>query len=1294
MAEKANKKLLERWRKLDSLARSGQLTPAGFEALAEACFRLATTPGQEPAEAVRLLRRAIRLDGTNPKHAYFLARIYFLHGDFDRASRWLREAARHCPSSHRIWSHIAILHSELNTRYRGSDAYEPDDLRLRGTEVLRRVRLGSDSFTADLLDFQPRESTKRQRERRERQSIPAGDETRDEDGSADHENKRRPVEVVLPTVAHRFIDPGVCRWSGAADLALEGILEGAASEITCQKARPLLQQAARLAATRLGGSAAFAILGIEWCVAGFPVETVEHLRRTFPPGLDAPSLRLLDFVCRCFRIPTYEVPKVLSAALSEDKIPATLAAILHHRLLLWQSLEARSFVKHSAGCRWIARHKASDHDLAAKAVEMARLLTQAASVFSPKPRPALTDLTIVTPKASPDWSSELALLEHATAKIGAIAEAAAPLPMHVEGCTDLIRALENAAERAHARLDDLLVAAFEAAPLDHFRPAAARVRRSLNNLLYSKPFASRFLPTDGRDGSSGQATSEIVRWREQADAILPSSGGEAGTAAEQLVELESAARESRARLDRDWKTLTAHFETKKKSELGEKAVAECVAIADCVEELSADSGEKIRQIADLRASGKLRDWSPEEIFDAKRKFLIQQSNGAVHQWTVEQVSAVTNPLPPSEIKRLDETVNAWREISGSQGRFRRVIAQLALPKRSPAKPATAQQADDVKTTQTPRESEQTLTGIPAVERALSQFMTHVQARFIAALDTFAHYTPNQIAEPALAALHWSVRARQAEALFRLGQKAPARRVWSRLLHEDRLSVPLLKNIAVALTGGVETGRELSAWRDYAEMLYFQDCARNSRRPRASARAMFHRDFGSATLPECFHTTKRDGNLTEADETSLVSFLETPARVRAYVTHKRIECFNRKLDFASPTLVLGCEKNEHENTRSRAAEKLLAFADACSSLMPQRVREHFRRQSRQHVDSALQNCKDFRRILADNAYEAERPRQLAWVREIAMLKLQIGDCILGSEELPRRITSPAFLDELVGLDDVPIDLSPNVLSSISRKAETLVNYMAMVRDNFLHRFTDFLNEEGGDEALRRLRERQFARLTNEWLELPSVRGSMPVIQFLIRRLETASTLGQHERACQIAIFVIRADDRRANVTQLALFKFLEAAEAARRCMFHHELAIEINAWIERARQFLDTHTPDADEKDTLTEDAIIKVGDTLPQVLTGTFLAPHSDVKPEERIGRLEKPLDELIREHPIARPCRMVKHWEFVAEAHEGQRRDELLHWARRCKLDVDAVLSDPKTTKKYREMAESIKAQIRNAGI
>ena len=90
-------------------ARATGLDDVRLEALAEACFRIALHPGTAPVEAIQLLQRAAACDPANPKPAYHLARLYFVHDELGMAGQWLQRAFLLCPTSHRIWVHVSLL---------------------------------------------------------------------------------------------------------------------------------------------------------------------------------------------------------------------------------------------------------------------------------------------------------------------------------------------------------------------------------------------------------------------------------------------------------------------------------------------------------------------------------------------------------------------------------------------------------------------------------------------------------------------------------------------------------------------------------------------------------------------------------------------------------------------------------------------------------------------------------------------------------------------------------------------------------------------------------------------------------------------------------------------------------------------------------------------------------------------------------------------------------------------------------------------------------------------------------
>lgn len=125
------------------------------EALLEAWFRLALHRETPFEKAVRYLKSAYRIDNTNPRYSYHLGRLYFLSGNFDKASHYLRIATEHCPTSHRIWAHIGLLQREIEEKYKGNSSYQKNVLNESATKIDQIIKSGKHEFSKDLLIFEP-----------------------------------------------------------------------------------------------------------------------------------------------------------------------------------------------------------------------------------------------------------------------------------------------------------------------------------------------------------------------------------------------------------------------------------------------------------------------------------------------------------------------------------------------------------------------------------------------------------------------------------------------------------------------------------------------------------------------------------------------------------------------------------------------------------------------------------------------------------------------------------------------------------------------------------------------------------------------------------------------------------------------------------------------------------------------------------------------------------------------------------------------------------------------------------
>jgi len=263
-----------------------------IEALVECAFRISVHPETDGPEALDLLSECARSDGTHPRYAYHLARVYLAHGELDKAQTWIERAARQCPASHRIWSHICLLQWELNLRYSGDVRFEENALRKRANAIAESVRRGIDAMPPDSLDFQPPESLA-EKEKRERQRRQAG-MGKQEEKPAEETSVGEAFEAPVQGSTH----PGHCRWSGIHDLLVEQLVDWPPKKVQINVLLELLEKIADCASTRPGGIAAFSVAGTQWILSGYPVSTVRRFAKGLVgKGATLPSLELLDLVC-------------------------------------------------------------------------------------------------------------------------------------------------------------------------------------------------------------------------------------------------------------------------------------------------------------------------------------------------------------------------------------------------------------------------------------------------------------------------------------------------------------------------------------------------------------------------------------------------------------------------------------------------------------------------------------------------------------------------------------------------------------------------------------------------------------------------------------------------------------------------------------------------------------------------------------------------------------------------------------------------------------------------------------
>jgi tetratricopeptide (TPR) repeat protein len=312
------------------------------EAMVEAFFRIALHPDMPGSESIEWLLKAMRIDGANPRYPYHIARICLIEGDLDGAAKWLKETNRHCKTSHRLWTHVSILQQELNSRYKGQKDYEPDGLKLRADAITQAIKEGRDHFADDWISFVPPKSLAALEEEARRTRETGGDHDRESKKVTRVNFETAHTENLLATSAHSAHRTGIgdCRWSGVIDLEIERLLEDEPSNRGRDRILPLLENVVKLSREREGGDTRFVILAVQWLLCGYPVASVRRLIAESRGQSEA--IFMLESVCRLFQTPLESIAGRLSSCLERNEIPPLIAALIHHRRLLWRPVTFQS----------------------------------------------------------------------------------------------------------------------------------------------------------------------------------------------------------------------------------------------------------------------------------------------------------------------------------------------------------------------------------------------------------------------------------------------------------------------------------------------------------------------------------------------------------------------------------------------------------------------------------------------------------------------------------------------------------------------------------------------------------------------------------------------------------------------------------------------------------------------------------------------------------------------------------------------------------------------------------------
>jgi tetratricopeptide (TPR) repeat protein len=794
------------------------------------------------------------------------------------------------------------------------------------------------------------------------------------------------------------------------------------------------------------------------------------------------------------------------------------------------------------------------------------------------------------------------------------------------------------------------------------------------------------------------------------------------SASDRLKELAQKAERINNELDGYWKKLKECGEANKKGTITEAQVKELRDIKKRVEEKSVEIRQGLADIAGIRTKSNIK----------------------------EQLT----------LQLLDKVERAFQGIN--TGRFWRKLRELLEPGSLSARPETT---------------------LLDLEEAAIRLETQIEGVFEKAVSSFEDYSPLTLAQPPFRALSMSVRAQQAETMYRLGRHKTARRIWNTLLCQDRLDVNLLKNIAVCDSSSPDLGRALTSWKAYIEMLYFHDVIAGSPRPHALARSEFHRHFGSAYAPPFLFEQLQRRELSEADEEALLTFLNSPSRVRTFVDHRLLEFLNSKLNFNSPPLILGIRRSDGEKTRERVGKELQAFTQNTGSLLPERVRDAFVDIVCSHVQSASDACASAGRLTLkrDPRYPQEERQHEQWIKEVCEFKKTLLAVIQGSKELPKGLRSIDFVEQLARLDAIPITQSATFLEAVASQlglADTspLVKMSEYLRDNVMYNVMQFIFRESHDPTDGGLREVQYKRLINEWIKRPwleswheriddpqqfypeevitTLRSGDPnssaigilrlwcqrfpeltgppqhlaVLLYargeiteaiaileqaqelgfyekgrqkcskLLKQLKTKEAFdalekGEFEKTLRLLLELLKTDDSNASLPLGIAGACVNLAKKNRDGSGHEPIAQAITTWVKRARERLNRHDIEEDEGTPLTEEDIIKVVNSLDDMLPQLFLAPFGDLSENSDWQGVAEAIDRLLGRYPhniSSHYWRMIAYNRLASVASQSRDLPAVRRYARLA--DADAlIIAERSPDPEKREQAEKLRANIRD---
>lgn len=1027
-----------------------RLDAHGAAALAECCFRMALS-GQRPLlEQIQLLQESVRLDGTNPKFAYHLARLYCLAGNFDAAAQWLRMAVELCPTSHRLWTHVSLLQRELNARYFGNEKFEPNALRGWAETIEAAVASGSDHFDRDLLEFQPPVS----RATLEEQARKAGNNGAPHSEPREKKTNNRQIR--------RIARPNSCRWWGIHALRIEAQLQAAPTKQRLQGLLEPLDLCAKACFRRPGGAASFGILGVLWVLAGYPAASVVRIAAIHGANWAGPSRELFDTVARLVELPGAALPAALAAALRDKTVPPLLVALIHNRRLLSPIPELRNLAAVRAARRLLADPR-PEREHAAEATDLAQKLLNALEAFRPKPSEPLEDiipeagaavrqpaeliadfekLEATAPILIATMGNAFAILKSdvaARATAATDAASAEAVRSDVKLAEEIVAGLMDASAAGLQRVESACQALFalQAAPED-LAPRREECIRCFTTLSQLGNFTRLLQRVRGKVSAlpQGQAAPGSPDLQQHLSTIASFVKAPAGNSASTLEQARKNADDLTAAADRDWIRVKhlVRVHAQNQPPLTAEERAEPIALRGRLKQTFATAKQAIEALISVLAGG---------------------------------------ALPDADRLAAEEAKARLTSLYDRERAFSRNLSKLPVDEI----PAAAKEQDHP-----PPENRTGLTGL----RLVLEYAEREIARVFAALHaTFEPYPARMIA-PAMRDLRYNLRAREAELWYRFGRHERARRMWLRLRREDVLDPALLRNLAVCDSVGGRGATALSAWRGLLDIYYFFDFVEDDLRPRAANRKELHRGLAHANSPGALLLSHEEFGTwySKNDFIDLIAFLSSPVAVRQFVGHKLLEFFNARLNVNSNRVLLGISQADNPAVRKQSVAKWREFQERIAGLLPSRVRAWVLGIVTRRMEEAIAICDEPQRLSVrhDSTYAADHDHLNQLIVDFSTTRCRLARMLIGAKDLAGQLTSFSGLIELLKLDFAPTDASPGFFEAaagaLSESPEQLLTILTDYAQQFVVGALQFAIDDPTDDSDGTRRRQVFDKMIEQ------------------------------------------------------------------------------------------------------------------------------------------------------------------------------------------------------------------------